>query len=257
MRKLLVLGLLSLGASALVFSRPPLAQDPAYHAFANQASWLGLPNWQNVASNLPFLLVGLGGLALVWRRRREPEPERAAWALLFLGFVLTAFGSSYYHWQPNNETLLWDRLPMSLAFMALFSSIIGERISYRAYQFLLGPLVAAGVGSVVYWYCGEAAGHGDLRPYVLVQFFPLLSLPVIMWLYPARYTHGRLIFAALAAYLSAKALEYFDVPVFNFSGGVVGGHALKHLAAALGCFFLMRLYQVRRPLLVVAAQPQS
>ena len=34
--------------------------------------------------------------------------------------MLTAIGSAYYHWRPTTERLVWDRLPMSMAFGAAF-----------------------------------------------------------------------------------------------------------------------------------------
>ena len=41
----------------------PIAQWASYHAFADARAWLGLPNAQNVLSNLPFALLGLWGRA--------------------------------------------------------------------------------------------------------------------------------------------------------------------------------------------------
>ena len=240
-------------AAAVVLRMDPIPQDPAYHQFADTRPWMGVPNFQNVASNLPFLIVGLIGLTRLRRRRSVPHEEtgeiaageQAAWTFLFLGITLTAFGSSWYHLAPSNATLVWDRLPMTLGFMGFFAGVIGERISRRAYRLLLWPLAGVGVASVLYWYATETRGHGDLRLYALVQFFPLLLIPLIMALYRPRYTHGRLLFAALGWYLAAKAFEHWDRPVFDATGGIVAGHALKHLAAAVGCWVLVRMFSVR------------
>ena len=251
--RLLALLAVTAVAAFVVLRLPPIPQDPAYHRFADDRPWLGIPNFQNVASNLPFLFIGLIGLARLRRRTAEPgDPtpvsEKGAWLLLFLGVTLTAFGSSYYHWAPSNGTLLWDRLPMTLGFMGFFAGIIGERISQRAYRLLLWPLVGVGVASVLYWYATESQGHGDLRLYILVQFFPLLLIPLIMALYRPRYSHSRYIFFALGWYGAAKALEYWDPQIFAATSGAVGGHALKHLAAAMGCWMLVRLFSLRQPL---------
>ena len=104
------------------------------------------------------------------------------------------------------------------------------------------------MASVLYWYATERQGHGDLRLYVLVQFFPLLLIPLIMALYRPRYSHNRYIFFALGWYAAAKALEYWDRPIFTATSGMAGGHALKHLAAAMGCWMLVRLLSLRQPL---------
>lgn len=236
-------------AAAVIFWMDPIPQDPAYHQFADTRPWLGIPNFQNVASNLPFLIVGGIGLirlgARLRRRAGIDVSEQAAWIFLFLGMVLTAFGSSWYHLAPSNATLVWDRLPMTLGFMGFFAGVIGERISQRAYRLLLWPLAGVGVASVLYWYASEIQGRGDLRLYALVQFFPLLLIPLIMAFYRPRYSHGSLLFAALGFYTAAKAFEHWDRPIFEATRGFVGGHALKHLAAAGACWVLVRMFSVR------------
>jgi hypothetical protein len=137
---------------------------------------------------------------------------------------------------------------MTLGFMGFFAGVIGERVSQRAYRLLLWPLVGIGVASVLYWYAGELRGQGDLRLYALVQFLPLLLIPLIMALYPPRYSHGNYLAITLGGYAAAKALEYFDRPIFE-ALGFMGGHALKHLAAAVACWALVRMFTVRKALI--------
>jgi hypothetical protein len=215
----------------------PIAQDLAYHRFADARTLLGIPNFWNVASNLPFVIVGAFGLFALPRRLHAIEPAlKSAYLVLFLGVALVGFGSGYYHWSPNNETLVWDRLPMTLAFMAFFAIILGEHVSLSLARWLLWPLLAFGVGSVLYWQASERAGHGDLRPYILVQFLPMLLIPLILLLYP-RPGRGA-IWLALAAYVAAKLFEQFDAQVYAALGGI-SGHSLKHLAAAAGMAALL------------------
>jgi hypothetical protein len=85
----------------------------------------------------------------------------------------------------------------------------------------------AGLASVLYWRATD-----DLRPYVLVQFLPVLLIPLVLLLYPRRGSAG--LWLALACYVLAKALEQFDGQVYAALGGVISGHSLKHLAAAAG-----------------------
>ena len=247
--RLLVLLAVAAVASMVVLRMPPLVQDPGYHQFADTRPWLGIPNFQNVASNLPILLVGVLGLVRLWQRTSGPGgarevTEKAAWLFLFLGFTLASFGSAYYHLAPTNTTLVWDRLPMTFGFMGLFAAVLGERISERAYRLLLWPLVSLGIASVLFWYAGEVQGRGDLRLYVLVQFLPLLLIPLIIMLYPPRYSHGRYVFLALGWYVVAKVLENYDRQIFA-ALSIVGGHALKHCAAALGGWTLVRMFSLR------------
>jgi hypothetical protein len=251
-----VLGFLGLGLVALggVFCLPPIPQDPSYHAFADDRTMLGVPNFLNVASNLPFLVVGVLGLAVLLRadavRPEGPLQERAErWPLLvlFSGVSLTAFGSAYYHLAPDNDRLVWDRLPMTIAFMGFFASMIGERIGVQAGTWLLGPLVWLGFASVINWHRGELRHAGDLRLYGFVQFYPLVTIPLMMYLFPARYTRSGDVFIALGWYLLAKLLETHpaDHGLYGL-GQVVSGHTLKHLSAALGAYWLFRMVRYRR-----------
>jgi hypothetical protein len=233
-------------AAAVTFSRAPFGQDPAYHVFADRRMLLGIPNALDVLSNLAFLVVGVAG---VWFLVRRPgaladRRERAAWLVFFGAVALIAIGSGYYHLDPSNGTLLWDRLPMSIAFMGLFSALVGERSSALTGRRMLLPAIAAGMGSVLYWYFTEMAGQGDLRPYVFVQFFPMLAVPLLLVLFPARYTDGAHWVVALALYALAKMAEVSDVAVFR-AGSIVSGHTLKHLLAALAIAVFLRMLSRR------------
>jgi hypothetical protein len=246
--RLIALAALPLCAVVLIFSRPPISQDPDFHDFADARSWLGIPNAADVLSNIPFLLIGALGLFWLWKKPPAgppPNEPTSAWTMFFLGVTLTAFGSAYYHWEPNNFSLLWDRLPIAFTFMAFFSAIISERIHARAGEWLLIPLLLLGLGSVVYWYAGERSGAGDLRLYFLVQGLPLLMLPLILVLFPSRSSHTGYLWAAVAAYGLAKVFELFDHQVFQWSA-VLSGHTLKHLFAAAGCFYLSRMLTMRQ-----------
>ena len=248
--RLLVLALVTAVSAAVILSLDPIPQDPTYHRFADDRTVFGIPNFQNVVSNFPFVLLGGAGLLRLRRRLAHPGDaaevsETAAWLLLFLGILLTAFGSGWYHLRPTNASLVWDRLPMTLGFMGFFAGIIGERVGQRAYRLLLWPLLGIGVASVLVWYAGEVHGAGDLRLYALVQFFPLLLIPLLMAFYQPRYTGGAWVFVALAAYAAAKVFEHYDHQIYR-ALGFVSGHPLKHLAAAGGCWALLQMFSRRQ-----------
>jgi hypothetical protein len=214
---------------------PRLPQALAYHQFADQRALLGIPNGLDVLSSAAFAAVGLAGLRLLGRSAvaLRDARERWPWLVFFAGVTLTSLGSAWYHLAPSNERLVWDRLPMAVAFMALLAALIGERIDPGAGLRLLGPLVALGLGSVLAWHLSEQAGAGDLRPYAFVQCYSILAVPAVPLLFPRGYTMRSAYLWALAAYLLAKALELEDLEVFRL-GGAVSGHTLKHLLAAAG-----------------------
>lgn len=251
-RRWLLLGI-GVAMVAAMFALPRIPQDPGYHQFADTRSWLGVPNFFDVVSNLPFLVVGLAGLRFVARARTGggsdaflTPGERLPYRVLFFGVALTGIGSAYYHWLPDNATLFWDRLPMTVAFMALLSSVIAERVNLRLGKYLLGPLVTLGVLSTLYWHFGEQRGVGDLRPYALVQFGSLVAIPLMALLFPPRYSGTADLFAAIGWYALAKLFEHFDHEIFALLG--VSGHTLKHLASAVGAWWILRMLERRRPL---------
>ena len=241
MRRAAIIGPAVIGLLTLLIL-PPIAQDPRYHAFADQRTFFGIPNFWNVASNLPFLLVALwGGRAL-----RSPSAffqpwERLAYAVLLAAVAIVAAGSSYYHAWPDNDTLFWDRLPMALVFMSLLAATIGERTSPSAGRWLLLPLLAIGVTSVVWW-----KFSGDLRLYVVVQFYPMLALPLMLVLFPPRYTGAAGVWSMIGLYALAKILELFDHQISGFVA--TGGHPWKHISGAAAMLCYVETVARRRPI---------
>jgi len=230
---------------AILF-QDPIAQDVSYHLFVDTRKIWSIPNFWNVVSNAPFVLVGLMGLYKLRfpGKLKVINDNSIAYVLLFFGTFLVGFGSSYYHLAPDNQTLVWDRLPMTIAFMALFSIIISEFVSVRSGRALLLPLILAGILSVAYWHFSEARGEGDLRFYALVQFYPMLAIPVMLACFRSRCTHVYAYWWLLLAYIIAKLFEHFDAEVYDVLG-FISGHSLKHLTAALGMYVLLVFYQKR------------
>jgi len=218
---------------------PPITQDQSYHEFADQRTVLGIPNFWNVVSNLPFLAVGAAGL-----RRFRNDP---AAVVFFLGVFLTGIGSSYYHWNPNDGTLFWDRLPMTLSFVAILALVVEERVSARVGAILLWPGLAVGVFSLLLW-----RWTGDLRLYFWVQFFPGLAIVLLFLVSSSKYTGTSHWIAAGALYALAKVFEFTDHAIYS-AGNLLSGHTLKHVGAAAACLAILWYFQTRRPIL--EAQP--
>jgi hypothetical protein len=195
----------------------PIHQDLNYHHFANQQTMFGIPNAANVLSNLPFILVGCLGLFTA-------RPQNALWTTLWIGLILTGFGSGFYHVNPNNVTLIWDRLPMSITFAAVICIFLQDGLGQRSPQLLLWLIYS--VATVVFW-----AEVGDLRPYIVLQFGGMIFLAGV-WLFRRMSLAGW--GWVLLGYGLAKLLEAGDHEIWNFTRGAVGGHAWKHVFAALG-----------------------
>jgi hypothetical protein len=250
----------ALVAAFLLWRHGPISQPEAYHHFADTRTLYGIPNAQDVLSNLAFFFVGWAGLSFLRRGpTRDPEGpwragahtafeslrERPAYVLFFTGVLLTAFGSAWYHANPSTPRLFWDRLPMAIAFGALFAAMIAERISIYWSRMLMLPFVFAGVASVVVWRLSEDRGAGDLRFYLFVQLFPMLALPLMMLLFKPRYSRSAELLVVVLVYGAAKALEHFDVEVWEMTLRIVSGHTLKHVVAAFATWLVLDMLKKR------------
>jgi hypothetical protein len=221
----------------------PIPQWADYHAFADTRSWLGIPNAANVLSNLPFALVGLWGLR-AFAAPGPATPARAAWIGLSVALICTAAGSAYYHWAPGNGPLVFDRIPIAWACVAIVAAFLADRGLPRwatPGALAIGALAAAAV--VLHWYWSEQQDAGDLRLYLFVQMLPMLLVPVALLIGMRPTERGAAVdsawWAVLACYLAAKVAESLDAQLLQ-ALGVLSGHALKHLLAALGAALLLR-----------------
>jgi hypothetical protein len=226
------------GSLAFMLSRQPFGQNPNYHHFADNRVFFGVSNFFDVMSNIPFLLVGMAGISFCLGNRLTSL--RSAWLTFFAGVAIVSAGSAYYHWNPDNETLVWDRLPMTIGFMGLSVALLAEYVSVRLGGFLLVPALLAGFSSVLYWHWFD-----DLRFYYWIQLIPLLIVPALILLFRPKYSHQWLLLLALACYMLAKISEAYDREVFAFSQSLISGHSLKHLLAASGCFSVLVMLKTR------------
>jgi hypothetical protein len=235
-----ILALIFLLALLAAVSLNPIAQDLRYHDLADNRTLVGVPNFVNVISNVPFLVFGIFGVVLCVGPRASGASN--AWAIFFAGVSLVSLGSGYYHARPINATLVWDRLPMTLAFMALFVALLAEHVDASLERYLLVPALALGAASVGWWYYAD-----DLRFYAWVQLAPLLAIPLVLWLFPPRYTHRRYLIYGLGFYLAAKVAEIYDRELYALTADAVSGHPIKHLLASLSTLYVYLMLRRRTP----------
>lgn len=235
-KRIAVLVAISVPLIAGVLLSPPIPQPVEYHDFADQRPFFGIPHFWNVVSNIPFAAIGLAGC--IWlarapgRKSAFSEPwERRAYFTFFFGEFLTCWGSAYYHADPTNSTLVWDRLVFSLLLTSFFVIVMTEFVNRRVGRVLLAPMVLLGLSSVLWWNATELVGRGDLRFYLLVQFYPVAAIPIIIALFHSRYTLAGMFLLTWALYGVAKICELLDRPIYEFTG-LWSGHTLKHFIAA-------------------------
>ncbi|KAI5066892.1 hypothetical protein GOP47_0017420 [Adiantum capillus-veneris] len=190
----------------------------------------------NVISNFPFLIIGVIGLVLCLHGNYlglSLRGEVWGWACFYVGVTATAFGSAYYHLKPNDARLVWDRLPMTIAFSSIMAVFIIERIDERRGTASLVPLLLAGIVSVAYWRFSD-----DLRPYAIVQFVPCVAIPAMTVSLPPKYTHSLYWLWVAALYLLAKIEEVLDRKIYRWTNHSISGHTMKHLSAVMVPVFM-------------------
>ncbi|MDD2925238.1 hypothetical protein [Rhodoferax sp.] len=225
-----------LAALVLASLGPNVAQQAQYHAFADQRGWQGLPRVMDVLTNLPFAVAGLWGLVRVGQAslQRSLDAYLQLAAVFFGGLLLTAAGSGYYHWQPDNFGLAWDRLGMVVAFAGLLGMAVADRISLRGGVVTVAITLLAGPVAVLVWY-----QSGNLLPWVVLQGGGMLLVLVLALRQPVPGGWGLPLMAVAALYTLAKLLELGDHAVLAWTSGLVSGHSLKHVAAALAAWPVM------------------
>ena len=249
---IIILGIICLVGIHFV---PPVPQDQEYYNFADQRVSFSIPFFGDVITNLAYLVPALCGLFWLVGKNGGRKPDRffnplevIAYYIFFGGILLTALGSTWFHLEPNNDTLLWDRLPMTFGFMGLLSVVIAERVSVRYGIILLPVLVILGIASVCYWYLGETRGAGDLRYYGLVQYYPVVAIPLMVLIFPPIYSHSGYMWATCGCYGFAKLVEVLDHQIFSITGNIVSGHNLKHIIAAASSMFIYLMVKQRHRL---------
>lgn len=215
-----------------------IPQDPAYHNFADERSLAAIPNTFDVLSNLPFLIVAVLGFLL--------KPKGPTSVILLSGIFLTGLGSAWYHANPSNTSLIWDRLPMTVLFMSFYILILKRTGIIIREKTWLTVFICTGVFSVWYWFITESHGTGDLRPYVVVQFFPLVTLPILLFIFRTDKLFLKSGLLISACYVVAKVFETYDEQIYTLLSETVSGHTLKHLASALATYFMLPLIEKKK-----------
>ncbi len=237
-KNVIILGIALLIFGSFFYFVPPMSQNHEYFNFADRRLIWGIPNFFDVVSNIPFLILGFLGV------QRLQKSKKWSYLVFFIMIFCTGIGSAYFHLLISIDSLFWDRLPIALAFMALMAGVVGDRTKPDVGNRILVPLLLLGGFSAIHWFVGEKSGHGDLRLYLLVQFGSMILLLGLLAFVPSRYSGNRWLWMGLGAYVVAKIFETFDRPVFQITG-FLSGHTIKHLAAGLGTYCVLQMFNER------------
>lgn len=241
--KVLLASFLALLLLALI--GPAIAQGTHHHDFADRRTWGFLLNAGDVLSNLPFAVWGMVGLVNLFRPHGHYDcldaSQRRLAALFFVGLLVAAIASAWYHWQPADSRLVVDRFGMVVAFAGLLGLAASDRVSSRGGWWLALAVLACGPLSIAHW-----SISGNVLPWAVVQFGGMALLLRLAFLKPLPDALAVRWGLVIALYLFAKVLEQTDVAVYALTSGLVSGHSLKHIVASCAAWPVIKAMQCHR-----------
>lgn len=242
-KKKFIIPLLAILCFIILLIVGPIPQEQSHRSFADQRKLHGVPDFLNVITNLPFAIIALLGLKNLEGIREGKL--RYIGIMLFGGFLALTFGSAYYHWIPNNNTLVLDRIPIAIILMSFVSFILNTVIDKAMELKALITLNILGIASVTYWAISEHLGRGDLRCYGMVQFFPVIAIPMILMLNQSSVEVWEAIILIFILFRLAKVCEQYDKEAFHLLGNTISGHSLKHLLMAAAGYVIVIMVRKR------------
>ena len=220
----------------------PISQPQEYHDFADDREILGVPNALDVMSNLAIIYPGVVGLAFIHESRNRTqvsEDEISIQITLFSGMILTFAGSVWFHLDPTDSTMLWDRLGMSVVIGSCISLLIHDMWDRNLAAKIHLPIIIASIVSVLWWPVFD-----DLRVYFIVKHHPFILFPIFLLCGRRIYDKVSGYYWGLSMFLLATIFEFADQQIFEITG-IISRHTLKHIAAGIGLWFLMVMIRDR------------
>jgi hypothetical protein len=220
---------------------PSIEQNQNYHNFADQRVLFGVNNAFDTLSNLAFIIVGALGLFNFYNNQyiKISNSFSVILNLFFISIILIGLGSSFYHLSPNDFTLVFDRLAMSLVFASILAMLAYLKISSRFGLHTLAELLILAPLTVLIW-----KFNGNLTPYVVLQFGGIILVILTLLLTKTRM-QGPCFTSLIILYGAAKLAEFYDEKIFNLSQNLISGHTLKHLIAALAVIIFVSPLKVK------------
>ena len=225
-----------------------IPQWASYHNFADKRSFCGIPNFFDTFSNFSFFAAGVYLLTKFQKSKQNnlfSSKDTVFYYAMGLSLISLFLGSFYYHLQPNDIRLVWDRLPIASFFSILFLQILFEmkiiEDSKRNVIFAFIYWLVSSISVFVWYY------SGDLRLYAFAQFYPLICVLVlgIISLFVIEYkSYSKLFLTLIVGYSIAKVFEKFDYETLTLTNGLLSGHSIKHMIAGLTVLFYFKIKKI-------------
>ncbi len=222
-----------------------IPQHANYHGFADRRALFGLPFASDVLSNLPFALIGFYGLfsmrTFASQNKAFNDIQNHLLSLSFWGLILTCAASGFYHWAPDNYGLVIDRMGMTCAFAGVIGVAVASRISDRAGLATAFTILALAPFAIVHWHQTD-----NLWLWSVLQGGGMIALVALAFRRATEQSYPIQLGWIIAFYVIAKVFELSDHQVFEATQQFLSGHTIKHLAAALAAWPLIKAVQNSR-----------
>ena len=235
----LFLGLVILLIGCL-FSLPSIPLTIQHHQFASQVSYWGIPAFTLIFSSLCLVSVGVFGL--IKHTRYTLNTDLITGLITFLiALILSGIGSAIYHWNPQDQTILFKQIPISILCMGLSFSLLVSQSKLASWGWFYGLMMAYAILSPIYGIYAH-----QVQIYYATQFFPIaLMILLIARIWSSSYTTS-LIYGVIFLVLG-KGAEISDHEIYQWTTQWVDGQMCANLLYALGYFKAFQFFSQMRP----------
>jgi hypothetical protein len=207
----------------------PMTQTQHYHNFVDKRSFLAVPNFGDVMSNLSFLLSGIFTMIVAFKNPIDSN------LVFWFGAsqVILALASAFYHLKPNDFGLGVDRLGMSICFaLALAVTLADRNCNANVTLPAVLVLLAISCAGPLYWMLTNSKGNGDLRLYGVSQYVFLIGIALALLLYRSKHkSQDWIAWMGFLFFFLSKVPEIMDSDIFVQTEEFMSGHTLKHYVA--------------------------
>jgi len=186
-----------------------------YHNFADQRNFFNIPNFFNIISNL-FIYIPIHYII----QNRENTNKFNMIDILIINILCIIITSIYYHINPNDNTIIFDKI--SIVSTIITVCIIILKIENNIIRIILYII---GILSVIYWIKKD-----NLLFYIIL----IIGVPIYICYKLYKYTNLRIyIYSHIFSLILLRLVEYYDLPIYQFTNQIISGHSLKHIIASI------------------------
>ena len=223
-----------------VLSLPSMSITPDYHQHAGQVSYWIIPAFTQCLASLG--LVGVGVFGLIKHTRYTLSADLITGLITFLiALILSGLGTIIYHWSPQNQTLLFKLVPVSLLCMGLSFILLVSQSRLNQWGIYYGGMMLYGLFSPIY-----GVYTHQMQTYYVTQILPIaLMILLIARVWSFSYTTS-LIYGVFFLMIG-KLSEVGDHLIYQWTTQWIDGLSCAYLFYAIGYVHAFQFFSNIRP----------